>query len=93
MGSDTSLYLRVCNVPTVPRQKIINSIDCGNCNVERIFSRLGWNNPFRYQRVGYIECLLGYQDQGHFNRRVSVEAIWFKALSFVERGVNPVEPI
>ncbi len=64
MSSDTSLYLRVCNVPT-QRQKIINGIDCGNCNVERIFSRLGWNNPLHYQRVGNIECLLGYQDQGY----------------------------
>ena len=35
------------------------------CNVERIFSRLGWNNPLRYQRVGNIECLLRYQNQGH----------------------------
>jgi len=33
--------------------------------VERIFSRLGWNNPLRYQRVGNIECLLRYQNQGH----------------------------
>jgi len=55
-------------------QKIINSIDCGNCNVESIFSHLGWNNPLRYQRVGNIECLLGYQDQGH----ISAMILWIR---------------
>ncbi|MFZ4525127.1 MAG: hypothetical protein ACOYOE_06150 [Chlorobium sp.] len=70
------------------------------CNVERIFSRLGWNNPLRYQRVGNIECLLGYQDQGHIFlelKRREKEIYFFKDKSecdfIVKQGFDVTEAI
>jgi len=76
--SNASLYLRVCDMPTVPCQQIIHTTDRGDRNVQRIFRSLGRHNSMSYKRLRDMECLLSDQEQRHIiqHSQPSPGCIW-----------------
>ena len=51
VSRNASLYLRICNVLTVPRQQIFHVIDSSHRNVERILCSYERDDALSYQRL------------------------------------------